>query len=191
MPLPPITVLLTASGSPGTAALARALRENGERDIRLVGTDMSDRSIGRHVCDAFHLVPAGTEPGFAEAIREVVGREGVDAVLPQSSYDLDGLAAEREGFSETRVLVSGPRTIRACNDKAECYDELHRIGVPAPEFRRARGGRAVEAAARELGYPERAVCFKPAVSSGSWTGTSRIACVAAVPSSEDAASTRR
>ena len=61
MPLPPITVLLTASGSPGTAALARALRENGERDIRLVGTDMSDRSIGRHVCDAFHLVPAGKE----------------------------------------------------------------------------------------------------------------------------------
>ena len=167
MPLPPITVLLTASGSPGTAALARALRENCERDIRLVGTDMSDRSIGRHVCDAFHLVPAGQAPGFAEAIREVVGREGVDVVLPQSSYDLDGLAAEREGFSETRVLVSGPRTIRACNDKAECYDELHRIGVPAPEFRRARGGRAVEAAARELGYPERAVCFKPAVSSGS------------------------
>src|SRR4029077_11660847 len=52
------TVLVTASGAPGTAALLRALRENGERDVRLVGTDMSERSIGKHLCDAFHLVPA-------------------------------------------------------------------------------------------------------------------------------------
>ena len=36
-----ITVLVTASGAPGTAALLRALRTNGERSVRLVGTDMS------------------------------------------------------------------------------------------------------------------------------------------------------
>ena len=39
----PLTVLVSASGAPGTAALLRALRENGERDVRLVGTDMSER----------------------------------------------------------------------------------------------------------------------------------------------------
>src|SRR5205085_12261715 len=44
---------------------------------------------------------------------------------------------------------------------------LHRIGVRAPEFRRANGAREVEAAARELGYPDRPVCFKPVFSSGS------------------------
>ena len=37
----PATVLVSASGAPGTAALLRALRENGERPVRLVGTDMS------------------------------------------------------------------------------------------------------------------------------------------------------
>ena len=49
---------------PGTAALLRGLRENGEREVRLVGTDMSERSIGRHLCDAFHLVPAGSDSGL-------------------------------------------------------------------------------------------------------------------------------
>jgi carbamoyl-phosphate synthase large subunit len=44
---------------------------------------------------------------------------------------------------------------------------LHRLGLPAPEFKRVRGAREVEAAARELGYPERPVCFKPVYSSGS------------------------
>ena len=58
-----ITVLVTASGAPGTAALLRALRENGEREVRLVGTDKSERSVGRHLCDAFHVVPPGARPG--------------------------------------------------------------------------------------------------------------------------------
>jgi carbamoyl-phosphate synthase large subunit len=163
----PITIVVTASGAPGTAALLRALRENGEREVRLVGTDMSERSVGRHLCDAFHLVPAGSDPGFAAAVREIADREGADAILPQSSFDLEGLAAAVDAFGGIAVLVSPLDAIRRSNDKAETYALLHRLGLPAPAFRRVHGGREVEAAARELGYPERPVCFKPVFSSGS------------------------
>lgn len=166
MSLRPITVLVSASGAPGTAALLRALRENGEREVRLVGTDMSERSVGRHLCDGFHLVPAGSDTGFPAAMLDVVERERVDVVLPQSSFDLEGLAAHREGFP-VPVLVSGPDTIHRSNDKAESYALLHRIGVPAPQFRRVNGAAEVADAAHELGYPDRPVCFKPVFSSGS------------------------
>jgi carbamoyl-phosphate synthase large subunit len=160
------TVLVTASGAPGTAALLRGLRENGERPVRLVGIDMSERSIGRHLCDAFHLVPPGADPGFADAVLEIVERERVDVVLPQSSFDLPGLAAARERFP-VPVLVSSPDTVRRSNDKSETYSLLARIGVPTVEFFRVRGARQVEEAARALGYPEAPVCFKPVFSSGS------------------------
>ncbi len=166
MSLRSITVLVSAAGAPGTAALLRALRENGERDVRLVGTDMSERSVGRHLCDSFHLVPAGSDPGFPDAMREVVEREAVDVVLPQSSFDLEGLAAHRASFP-VPVLVSRPDTIHRSNDKAESYALLHRIGVPAPAFRRVNGAAQVAEAAGELGYPDRPVCFKPVFSSGS------------------------
>lgn len=166
MPLDPLTVLVSASGAPGTAALVRGLRENGERKVRLVGTDMSERSVGRHLCDAFHLVPAGADPGFPDAVLGIVERESVDVVLPQSSFDLEGLAGHRERFP-VPVLVSSPECIRRSNDKAETYELLHRLGVPAPAFQRVNGAHEVEAAARALGYPERAVCFKPVFSSGS------------------------
>ena len=162
----PITVMVTASGAPGTRALLRALKENGEREVRLVGTDMSERSVGRHLCDAFHLVPAGADPGFPDAVLELARRERVDAILPQSSFDLEGLAEHVEHF-EIPVLVSSPEAIRRSNDKAETYELLHRLGLPAPQFRRVNGGREVDAAARALGYPERPVCFKPVFSSGS------------------------
>jgi len=162
----PITVLVSASGAPGTAALLKALRANGEREVRLVGTDMSERSVGRHLCDAFHVVPAGSDPAFPDAMLQVATRERVDAILPQSSFDLEGLA-EHVGRFPIPVLVSNPDAIRRSNDKAETYALLHRLGVPAPAFRRVNGAGAVEEAARELGYPERPVCFKPVFSSGS------------------------
>ena len=163
-----VTVLVSACGAPGTAALLRALRENGERQVRLVGTDMSERAVGRLLCDAFRLVPPGSDPGFADAVLEVCSAEGVDVVLPQSSFDLAGLAAARERFS-IPVLVSSPETVRRSNDKAECYALLHRIGVPAPEFVCWIGALVefVAEAAHELGYPERPVCFKPVFGSGS------------------------
>jgi carbamoyl-phosphate synthase large subunit len=163
----PITVIVSAAGAPGAAALLRALRENGEREVRLVGTDMSNRAVGRHLCDAFHLVPAGSDPGFAAAIRDVADREAADAILPQSSFDLAGLAGALELFAGVAVLVSPADAIRRSNDKADTYEFLHRLGLPAPAFLRVQGAEAVEAAARELGYPERPVCFKPVFSSGS------------------------
>ncbi|MDE3190180.1 MAG: ATP-grasp domain-containing protein [Acidobacteriota bacterium] len=160
------TVLITAAGAPGAAALIRGLRQNGEREVRIVGVDMAERSIGRHLCDAFHVVPPGSDPGYADAVLGLVEREGVDVVLPQSSFDLPGLAAARERFP-VPVLVSSAETVRRSNDKAETYALLQRIGVPTIEFRRVSGAREVETAERELGYPERPVCFKPVFSSGS------------------------
>src|SRR5438128_2115628 len=162
-----ITVLVTASGAPGTAALLRALRLNGERGVRIVGTDMSPQAVGRHFCDRFYVVPPGNDPAFSDAMLDVVRRENIDAVLPQSSHDLQGLADARERFMGTTVMVSPPETIRIANDKAATYALLERLGLRAPASRRVSGSRALALAAEELGYPDRTVCFKPVFSSGS------------------------
>ena len=114
-------------------------------------------------------MPAGSDPGFPEAIREIAEREGAVAVLPQSSFDLEGLAAapgrvlrRRRGAGLARrtrstARTTRPRATRSCGG----WD------FPAPDFRRVAGAAEVEAAAHELGYPERPVCFKPVFSSGS------------------------
>jgi len=164
-----LTVLVTACGAPGTAALLRALRENGERPIRLVGCDMGERPIGRFLCDAFSRVPPGADEGFTDEVLALCEREEIDAVLPQSSHDLAGLASARGRFAEqgVLVLVSAPETVRRANDKAEFYATLDEIGVPAPRWRRIHGSQAFGATARELGYPDRPVCFKPVYGSGS------------------------
>src|SRR5439155_14724788 len=100
---------------------------------------MSDRAIGRHLCDEFHRVPAGSAAGFADAVLDVCRAERVDAVLPQSSFDLLGLAEAKDRFEGIAVLVSSPEAIRRSNDKAETYALLDRIGVKGPAWRRAAG----------------------------------------------------
>jgi carbamoyl-phosphate synthase large subunit len=162
----PITVLLTAAGVPGAAALIRALRENGERDVRVVGTDMAELAVGRHFCDTFHVVPGGEDPAFVDELVEVCRAESVDAVLPQSSYELLALAEAKARF-DCALLVASPAAVRRSNDKAETYALLDAINAPGPRWQRARGRAAVERAARELGYPAEEVTAKPLVSSGS------------------------
>jgi carbamoyl-phosphate synthase large subunit len=164
----PVTVLVTAVGAPGAAALLRHLRENGEREVRLVGCDMNARSIGRFVCDAFHLVPAGSDAGFSDAVLEICRREGVDVVLPESSNDVMELALARPRFAAAGVvvMVSPPDGIRRANDKAAFLELLDELGVPAPAWRRVNTREAFRAAAEELGYPDETVCFKPAVEKG-------------------------
>ena len=159
-------MLVTGSGSPGTAALVRALRENGERDVRIVGVDMSERSVGRHLCDAFHVVVPSGDPFFVPSLLEIVEQE---ERRRRASADVVRPAAAGGGARQfpVPVLVSSPETVRRSNDKAETYSLLRYLGVTAPDFRRARGGGEVQAAARELGYPERDVAVKPVFSSGS------------------------
>ena len=165
----PLTILVSASGAPGTAALLRALRGNGERPVRLVGTDMSERAIGRHLCDAFHVVPAGSDRGFADAVLEVCRLEGARVVLPQSSFDLPGLAAAKERLAADGItaLVSSADAVRRSNDKAESYAMFDAIGVRGPAWRRVRGPAEIARAVGELGYPGSDVCLKPVFSSGS------------------------
>src|SRR6266487_987841 len=74
-----ITVLVTASGAPGTAALTRALRMNGERGVRVVGTDMSPQAIGRHFCDRFMGTTVLVSP--PEAIRTANDKAATYALL--------------------------------------------------------------------------------------------------------------
>jgi carbamoyl-phosphate synthase large subunit len=164
----PLTVVVTAAGAPGARALLRALKENGEREVRLVACDMNELSIGQFVADAFELVPRGDDPGFADAVLDLALRHGADLVLPESSNEVEALALAKTRFDAEGIalLVSPVEGIRTANDKGAFYELLDRLGVRGPEWRRTRGGLELAAAAEELGYPERAVCMKPAVEKG-------------------------
>ena len=122
----PLTILVTASGAPGSPRLLRALREADGRPVRLVGVDMRDESAGRFLCDRFRRVPPGSHPGYLEALLEVAEQERVDVVFPQSSAEVGAIAAGAERFG-VPVLVSGLDAIERASAKSETVRLAERL----------------------------------------------------------------
>ena len=151
----PLRVLVTATGSPGAARLVRALRENGERPLRVVGTDMSDGSAGRFLCDAFHVVPPGSSDVFAPTLAELAEREGVDCVFPQSSSEVLRSPQARQRFPMPVLgrRRRGDRAPAATSPPPSTAAE--QAGVRAPGDAAGRTPDEFRAAAEELGYPGR------------------------------------
>jgi carbamoyl-phosphate synthase large subunit len=166
-----ITVLQTGGGCPGARTVARLLRENSEREVRIVMTDTRPLAHGRWAADAFHLVPPGISPEFIPALRGIVERERVDVVIPQVGEELPALAENADNLG-AKVLVSPPDAVRHCRCKAALCQIAGRLAargenVPAsPHWALCYRPRKFVEAAGALGFPERPVCYKPNVGRG-------------------------
>ena len=149
----PLTVHGQRLGAPGTAALLRALRENGEREVRLVGTDMSRRrSAGTCATPSTSCRPGSTPatPSHARIVPSRAARRSAAAVVVRPPG-----AGGAQGFVRRRcVLVAssggGPPRERQGRDLRDARRERS----ARPGWRRVQGGEAVAEAARELGYPD-------------------------------------
>ena len=95
-----ITVLI-----PGTTA---CLRNNGERNIRLIGADMSDDPTMLNMVDAYYAVPRGDDPSYIDVLLDICRKEKVDVVLPIMSVELEKLSVSRDKFESigTKISVS-------------------------------------------------------------------------------------
>ncbi|MFZ5919275.1 MAG: ATP-grasp domain-containing protein [Chloroflexota bacterium] len=167
----PIKVLLTACGCPGASTLIRMLRQNGERELRIVGVDMDPEAIGRFLADDFYTVPPVAEQeAYLERMLALVRQERPDVLFPESSLEVPVLA-RHTGEIETlgaRVLISSPQSIDLANDKYQMYQALRqKTDIPLPAYCWPKNLEEFIRQAHELGYPERPVCFKPHVGKGS------------------------
>jgi carbamoyl-phosphate synthase large subunit len=167
--LPPLKLVLTAVGCPGASTLIRMLKANGEREISIHGVDMRPDAIGRFLCDGFDLVPAGAAPGYVPALATVVEKVRPDLLFVQSSHEIETVARHRGVFEAlgARVLADGVSGIETAGDKALMHQACAEIPVPQPRLLLPRSLDEFVAGARELGYPDVPVCFKPPVAKGS------------------------
>lgn len=164
-----ITVLITAAGNvfmPGTTA---CLKNNGERNIRLVGADMNDDPTMLEMVDAYYPVPRGDDPTYVDVLLDICKKEKVDVVLPIMSVELEALSKKKESFEAvgTRVSVSPIAPLEIANDKLKLLGFMKENGMPCAEFRAVKTIPELVSAVAELGYPEKKVCVKATNGSGS------------------------
>jgi len=170
MTLRPIKLILTACGCPGASTLIRMLKQNGEREVEIIGTDMSLEAVGRYFCDGFHQVPSGTSPEYIPVMMDLVEKEKPDLIFPESSNEVLSLARsikEFEGIG-TGVVVSSPESIELASNKYLMYEAVRKgSGIDLPTYHSASNLDDFLEAADKLGYPDSPIVFKPHFGKGS------------------------
>ncbi len=164
-----ITVLLTAAGAQFSPGMVNCLRDNGERHIRVLGTDMQEDETLNTLFDKIYAVPGAQDPRYVDALLEICRAEHVDVLLPFMSAELIPLIERKAEFEAvgTQVSVSDRRSVELTNNKLKFYEFLRDNGLPVPKFAPVRCADDLAAACAYVGYPEKAVCVKATELSGS------------------------
>ena len=167
--LPEVTVLRTSADGLGFPSHVRCLRMVKERKIRIIGTARDRNVAGFAFVDKGYLVPSTDDKDFIKEILHICQKEDVKVVIPAAPQELDVFAQEKRKFEQNgiKVVISPVGSLKIANNKYLLYKYCNGESIPAPGFFRAESYEEFETAVFKLGYPEKDVCFKPVVSSGS------------------------
>lgn len=164
-----ITILVSAAGSPTMPGQIKCFRNNGERNIRIVGVDMIDDPTTKFLVDSFYQVPEADNPTYCDCLLDICKKEHVDIYFTNISAEVSAISKRKKEFDEigTIVSMSNLKSIEIANDKLEAYKVLKKAGIPVPEFYEVKSIAEFKHACLALGYPQNSVCLKIVNSSGS------------------------
>ena len=164
-----LCVLVTAAGNVFMNGTLACLKNNGERQIHLVGADMNDDDTIIRMCDAAYRVPRCTDPLYIDSLLYICENEGVDILQPIMSAELDILSRNKDRFSEvgTTVSVSTPKALSIANNKRKLFDFMRDYQMPCAWYYTVHSSEELNICAQLLGYPGKQVCVKATEGSGS------------------------
>ena len=131
-----LTVLVSACGYQFMPALADCIKDNGERNIRIVGTDMNYDETILQMVDVFYQVPKAKDRDYIPRVLEICEKEKVDIVLPTMSAELIPIIDNMEEFNKRgiKVSVSIRESIEICNNKLRFYQFMKENNLPMVGF---------------------------------------------------------
>jgi len=164
-----LTVLLSASGSPSMPGIIECFRQNGERNIRIIGIDMSDEPTAHFLVDTFYKVPAATSPDYCDIVMDICKKEHVDIYFPNISAEVSNLVQNRNKFEKigTKLAISNVESIEIANNKLSTYKFLKENNIDVPKFYPVKSVEDFVEGCRVMGYPQNAICLKIIDGSGS------------------------
>ena len=164
----PVTVMMSASGSQFAPGIIKCFKDNGEREIKVVGGDMGTDPTNKYLVDKFYRVPAVKDPSYAYVLLDICKKEKVDIFFPQMSAELPVLLENISRFDDAGIKVSITRndSLYIANNKLRLFEFMRENNIPVSNFAVISSLADFDKAIREVGYPEKPVCVKLTESSG-------------------------
>lgn len=164
-----LVVLSSACGAFFMPGFFRCLKANNERNITIIGCDISDGEDSRLLVDKYYKVPRYTDADYIDRILDICKKEKVDVFFPHISMELP-FVLERMGDFEklgVKVAISDKETLAIANCKYHLYEFMNKHGLETPKYFLIDSSSTLRERIGELGYPEKPVCVKMTENSGS------------------------
>lgn len=165
-----IVVLSSACGAFFMPGFFRCLKNNQERNIKIVGVDLSDDVLMNSLfVDKYYQVPRYTDPRYVDIILDICKTERVDVFFPHISMELPYIL-ERIGDFESigvKVAISNSGTLDIANSKYQLYEFMKGFGLTVPKYFLVDSVETLKRRICELDYPLKPVCVKMTQNSGS------------------------
>lgn len=164
-----ITVLMSATNSNSMPGVYKSFKNNGERNIKVVGVDMSSDPSAKYLVDSFYQVPAVSAPDYIDIILNICKEEKVDIYFPSISAEVTKVVARKAEFEALGVIlsVSNLDSVAIANNKLKTYQTLEKAGIPVPRYYGVHTFEDFVEGMKYMGYPEKPVCIKIVDGSGS------------------------
>lgn len=164
-----ITVLFSACGSPSAPGFMNAIRQNGERNIKIIGMDMVSEPSVKYIVDTFYQVPSVTSDDYIDIVLDICKQEGVNLYFPSISAEVSAVVKRKAEFEALGVIIStsNQKSVLISNNKLHTYQTLEKAGIRVPQYCGVRTVDEFIDGMQYMGYPKKSVCVKIVDGSGS------------------------
>jgi carbamoyl-phosphate synthase large subunit len=119
LPLRSVRVMITGVGGPAAVSVMKSL--GADASVSLIAADMDPWAAGLYLVppEARTLVPAGTDPRYADATLARCAAMGVDVLIPTCDAELRPLGKARDEFRRAGIelLLAPDSALEVCLDK--------------------------------------------------------------------------
>lgn len=164
-----LKILLTGAGAPGAPSIAKCIKENGEKEVSLIGVDASKRVNTEDIFEKIYNVPKAIEENFIETVKDICLKEQIDILLPIVTKELNKFAKAKSEFEEigVKVLVLDYEVLKIVNNKVNLFNYLKNNDLEVPKYYEINNVNEITEKVQLLGYPDKDVCIKIAEGNGS------------------------
>jgi carbamoylphosphate synthase large subunit len=121
-------ILLPGAGTGAGNNLIRSLRADYS-GLVVVGAHVDRFTLRNSKANRNYLLPQTSHPRFVDSLREVIEREEIDLLVPNTDADVS-LVSELRDVLPCRVFLPSKSVIERCQDKCDLSDFLRSHGVP-------------------------------------------------------------
>lgn len=165
-----LKVLWTISDSMGTVSDLKMLKNIKDMNIDIVTADRENKeSLGFVVTGKKYIVPNGDAKNYIENIKSICKKEMITTLIPQYGDELVPLSHSiplLDNLGVKVITTSDTQKLGIANNKTALYTYFSGKSF-IPKYKCVSNLEEMETAILELGYPDKAVCMKPAASEGS------------------------